>query len=381
MVTQVILPPARLGVLGGGQLGMYFCLAAQDMGYQVLVLDPDPQAPAKRFADIVLDKDYLDPSVLPELRLCAAITVEFENVAAELMQQLASSVRLSPKSEHVLISQHRLKEKQAIVAAGLQHVPYYVIEKEQDFTSVDEDFFPAILKTATLGYDGKGQEKVVCRQDLKSAWSSLGRLPSILEKKINLAAEASVIVCRLHAGVVNTFPVIDNIHDNGILFCSSLPSGLPEVIQTQLYRQAIELANYLDYVGVLVVEFFLEQDHGAIYVNEIAPRPHNSGHYSLDASMTSQFQQQVRLLCGLPPAGTDLLSPCAMINLLGDLWKENELSPDWRILLEHQAVQLHLYGKNHARAGRKMGHFTLLGQSAPEALAQAQALYQALKER
>ena len=315
MVTQVILPPARLGVLGGGQLGMYFCLAAQDMGYQVLVLDPDPQAPAKRFADIVLDKDYLDPSVFPELRLCAAITVEFENVAAELMQQLASSVRLSPKSEHVLISQHRLKEKQAIVAAGLQHVPYYVIEKEQDFTSVDEDFFPAILKTATLGYDGKGQEKVVRQQDLKNAWSLLGQVPSILEKKINLAAEASVIVCRLHAGAVNTFPIIDNVHDNGILFCSSLPSRLPEAIQTQLYRQAIELANYLDYVGVLVVEFFLEQDHGAIYVNEIAPRPHNSGHYSLDASMTSQFQQQVRLLCGLPPAGTDLLSPCARITL------------------------------------------------------------------
>lgn len=381
MISKAILPPARLGVLGGGQLGMYFCLAAQDMGYQVLVLDPDPQAPAKRFADIVLDKDYLDPSVLSELRLCAAITVEFENVAVELMQQLAPFVHLSPKSEHVLISQHRLKEKQAIAAAGLQHVPYYVIEEEQDFARVDKDFFPAILKIVTLGYDGKGQKKVLSQQDLKNAWSLLGQVPSILEKKINLAAEASVIVCRLHAEAVSTFPIIDNLHDNGILFCSSLPSRLPGTMQAQLHKQAIELANYLDYVGVLVVEFFLEQDNGAIYVNEIAPRPHNSGHYSLDASLTSQFQQQVRLLCGLPPAATDLLSPCAMINLLGDLWKENELPPDWQILLEHQAVQLHLYGKSHARIGRKMGHFTLLGQSAPEALIQAQALYQILKDR
>lgn len=382
---NVILPPAMLGILGGGQLGRMFTIAAKEMGYKVTVLDPDKLAPAAEYADVHLCAPFDDEEALAQLALCSAVTTEFENVNAEAMIKLAQSTRVSPAGESVAIAQDRILEKSWIEKAGLQTAPYFVftvpyfeIEDDQKYDIIPSSFFPAILKTAKLGYDGKGQYTVNSIEQLPHAFNELGKVPCVLEKRLNLKCELSVIVTRLDDGSIACFPPSENQHKNGILDVSIVPARVSSKLQEQAEQMAKQLATALNYVGVLAVELFV-LDNDELVVNEIAPRPHNSGHYTLEATVSSQFQQQVRAMCGLTPAKTDLLSPCVMVNLLGDSWHEEQTQePLWQTLLNSPNTHLHLYGKKQARIGRKMGHFTVLAKDTETALTTAQNLQSSL---
>ena len=376
MTSLPILPPAMLGILGGGQLGSMFTLAAKTMGYRVTVLDPDPNAPAARFADIHLCAPYDDATALTQLSQCAAVTTEFENVNAQAMKDLAQHTRVSPSGECVAVAQNRILEKARITQAGLATAPYRAMTSSDDINDDCISLLPGILKTATLGYDGKGQRAVKTQTGLLTNLSSLAKDgPYILEKELDLRAELSVIVCRLDNNIVVTFPPAENIHDNGILAFSIVPARLPEELTKRAEVMAKHLAEKLDYVGVLAVEMFVVGDKQQLIVNEIAPRPHNSGHYTIDACVSDQFQQQVRIMCGMPPSRTSLIHPCCMVNILGDMWGENGKEPDWTPLLKSPDTFLHLYGKKEARPGRKMGHFTVFAETADAAYEKAQNLF------
>ena len=374
--VPMIAPPAMLGILGGGQLGRFFAMAAKRMGYQVTVLDPDPNAPAAAFADEHICAAYDDETALEKLAQCAAVTTEFENVNAQAMIKLAQKTRVTPAGELVAIAQNRIDEKAAIRKASLPVTPYQAIRSREDLNANTKQLLPGILKTATLGYDGKGQRTVKTQTGLLTSLSSLAKDgPYILEKALDLTAELSVIVCRLDNNVVVTFPPAENIHDNGILAFTIVPARLPEELLKRAEVMAKHLAEKLDYVGVLAVEMFVVGDKQQLVVNEIAPRPHNSGHYTLDACVSDQFQQQVRIMCGLPPSRTTLITPCCMVNLLGDMWGEDGKEPDWSPLLKSPDTFLHLYGKKQARPGRKMGHFTVFAETADAAYEKAQNLF------
>lgn len=379
MKNTPILPPAMLGILGGGQLGRMFTVAAKTMGYKVTVLDPDPNAPAAEFADRHLCAPFDDQTALAELSQCAAVTTEFENVNAEAMRFLARHTTVSPSGDCVAIAQNRILEKSWIRKAGLQTAPYQEICRPKDISESSEAFLPGILKTATLGYDGKGQIRVKTLDELKAAFAQHGGVDCVLEKMVDLRGEISVIVCRLDNDHVRTFDPAENIHENGILAYSIVPARLSSDIQQQAQQMARRLADELDYVGVLAVEMFVVGDTHELVVNEMAPRPHNSGHHTIDACAASQFQQQVRLMCHLPPADTRLLSSCCMANILGDVWGEDGSEPQWLALQSDTASFLHLYGKKAARPGRKMGHFVSLAVDADLALQKAAALHESLK--
>ena len=370
-----ILPPAMLGILGGGQLGSMFTVAAKTMGYRVTVLDPDPNAPAARFADCHLCTPFDDADALKTLAQCAAVTTEFENVHAQSMRDLAQHTRVSPSGDCVAIAQNRITEKAWIRKAGLPTAPYQTVERIGDINEGTAQYLPGILKTATLGYDGKGQIRVHTVAEVQAAFEQHGGVACVLEKMVDLRAEISVIVCRLDSRHTATYDPAENRHDNGILSYSTVPARLPETVQRQARQMAVRLADALDYVGVLAVEMFVVGDAQDLVVNEIAPRPHNSGHHTIDACAASQFQQQVRLMCGLPPADTRLLSPCTMANILGDLWGGNGGEPHWEAVQQHPSAHLHLYGKTAARNCRKMGHFTVLADTADQAYVAAQQLH------
>ncbi|WP_035054455.1 5-(carboxyamino)imidazole ribonucleotide synthase [Andreprevotia chitinilytica] len=375
MAGKPILPPAMLGILGGGQLGRMFATAAKTMGYRVTVLDPDAHAPAADFADVHLVKPYTDPEALAELaRTCAAVTTEFENVNADSMRWLAShGVPVSPSGDCVAIAQDRVAEKNFIRNAGLATAPFLAINNAGDLNVDLTPYLPGILKTARLGYDGKGQTRVQTAEDARAAHADLKHQPCVLEKMMPLELEVSVIVTRTSANEIACFPVAENEHANGILDVSIVPARIKPAVTDRARQMAITLAQKLNYVGVLAVEFFvLEGDE--LVINEMAPRPHNSGHYTLDATLTSQFEQQVRAMCHLYPGKTDLLRPTVMVNLLGDVWKDDGGEPNWDVLLTAPNVKLHLYGKRDARVGRKMGHYNVLAATADDALEQAQAI-------
>lgn len=357
-----ILPPAMLGILGGGQLGRMFAVAAKTMGYRVTVLDPAHNAPAAAFADRHLCAAFDDAAALDELAsTCAAVTTEFENVNAESMRYLAQHIPVAPSGDAVAIAQDRILEKQNLNAAGLSTAPYRVIESEADFANIPDTFFPAILKTARFGYDGKGQVTVLCAAELAAAFEQLNGVACVLEQRVSLAFEISVIVARSSTGALQSFPVGENRHTNGILDVSIVPAHLSESLANEARALAARVAEFLQYEGVLAVEFFVLES-GELLVNEIAPRPHNSGHYTLDACVTDQFQQQVRALCALPLGDSSLISPAVMVNILGDCWRDGR-EPDWSMVLRESGAFLHLYGKDAPRKERKMGHFTVL---APE---------------
>lgn len=378
-MTSPILPPAMLGIIGGGQLGRMFTVAAKTMGYQVTVLEPEAGCPASSLADVHLCACYDDASALEEMaRTCKAVTTEFENVPAASLAFLAQSIRVSPSADAVSIAQDRIQEKRYISASGLDVAPYLTIESSADLDQDLSGCLPGILKLARLGYDGKGQVRVKSALEAQEAFLSLGEKPCVLEKMLDLRTEVSVMVARTSPGVVTTFPVAENQHEQGILDVSIVPARIDEATSQKARHMALSLAEALDYVGVLGVELFILND-GRILINEIAPRPHNSGHYTLDATVTSQFEQQVRTLCGLPPGDTRLLSPVVMINLLGDVWGENE--PQWSDLFEHPGLMLHLYGKASARPGRKMGHFNLMAETLDLALAEALAIKRTLRQK
>ncbi|WP_434777640.1 5-(carboxyamino)imidazole ribonucleotide synthase [Neisseria sp. Ec49-e6-T10] len=372
-----ILPPATLGILGGGQLGRMFTIAAKTMGYKVMVLDPDPQAPAAEFADVHLCAPYDDEKALEELSSCAAVTTEFENVNAQAMNALALKTHVSPSGDSVAIAQNRILEKAWIKQAGLNTAPYLVIENDQDLSQDFSHLFPAILKTAKFGYDGKGQKTIYNQEQLQQAFKEMGSVPCVLEKRLSLHCEISAIVTRTSDIQIECFPVAENQHKNGILDICIVPARIEQHLQQQAQQMAKQLANELNYIGVLAVEFFVLEDMSLI-INEIAPRPHNSGHYTLNACLADQFQQQVRAMCHLAPAKTTLLSPCVMVNILGDSWHDDGSEPQWFILQEAANAHLHLYGKKEARKGRKMGHFTVLSDTNEQALEQAQALQMTL---
>ncbi|WP_416188871.1 5-(carboxyamino)imidazole ribonucleotide synthase [Neisseria sp. CCUG17229] len=379
MQNTPILPPSNLGILGGGQLGRMFTIAAKTMGYQVTVLDPDPNAPAAEFADHHLCAAFDDEAALNELAKCTAVTTEFENVNADAMRFLANHTNVSPSGDCVAVAQNRIQEKAWIQKAGLQTAPYQAVCKAEDITEESTAFLPGILKTATLGYDGKGQIRVKTLDELKAAFAEHGGVDCVLEKMVDLRGEISVVVCRLNSDNVQTFDPAENIHENGILAYSIVPARLSADIQQQARQMAQRLADELDYVGVLAVEMFVVGDTHELVVNEIAPRPHNSGHHTIDACAVSQYQQQVRIMCNLPPADTRLLSACCMANILGDVWGEDGSEPDWLPLQSDTASFLHLYGKKAARTGRKMGHFVTLAKDSNAAFAKAQALHATLK--
>ncbi len=377
MVTREILPGATLGVLGGGQLGRMFCVAARTMGYRVVVLDPDPVCGAGLIADEHIKADYTDLSALEEMaKQCDVITLEFENIPSQSVRYIADKTTVFPVAESLEIAQNRDLEKQFAQKAGLQPVPYATLLQESDLQpAADAIGFPAILKSNTLGYDGKGQFVVNSFTELSAAYKEVGGVDCVLEKRINIRCEVSAIVARNAKAELASFPVAENQHRNGILHMSIVPARVDESIRQQAIEGASILAEALSYVGILAVEFFVSEDN-VLYFNEMAPRPHNSGHYTKDACVTSQFEQQVRMMCGLKPGNTRLLSPVVMVNMLGDLWP-----PQWAEIFSQNNIKLHLYGKTEARPGRKMGHFNVLAEDVESALETAERVFGELNEK
>ena len=373
-----IMPGAMLGVLGGGQLGRMFVMAAQQIGYRVTVLDPLPDSPAGRTADDFICADYADQSALEKLSSqCAAITTEFENIPANSLRKLVKSCVVSPDAYSVSIAQNRIAEKQFLGTNGFAIAPFAVIQQQDDFATQDAaDLLPGILKVSQFGYDGKGQKSVADESELLAAYAQLNHPVCVLEKFIPLKSELSVVVARGRDGESKTFPVSENQHVNGILDISIVPARISPELAEQARTIACNIAEKLNYQGVLCVEFFVLQNDDLL-INEIAPRPHNSGHYSINACVTSQFEQQVRTLCGLPLGDTTQHSAAVMVNLLGDLWQNGE--PDWSLVLQNPSAKLHLYGKTEARPGRKMGHYTVLSTDIDTALQQATAIKKQLE--
>lgn len=356
--TTTIQAPATLGLLGGGQLGRFFVQAAQKLGYRVQVLDPDPASPAGQVADRHLAAAYDDQAALDELAAnCAAVTTEFENVPAPTLEYLARTVRVRPSAAAVSVCQDRIVEKSFLRDHHLPHGPFAVIRTEQDLAAAPPALFPGVLKVARFGYDGKGQFRVATGDEALDAFRKVGGKACVLEALLPLDCEVSVVLARDANGAAECFPVAENSHTHGILDMSIVPARISPALAKFARECALRIATALDFIGTLGVEFFISQ--GELYVNEMAPRPHNSGHYTLDATNISQYEQQVRALCGLPLGSPVLLRPAVMVNLLGDLWSDGE--PKWSRLLERPNLRLHLYGKHEARPGRKMGHFTVLG--------------------
>lgn len=372
----MIFPDAMLGMLGGGQLGRMFTLAAHSMGYRVTVLDPDPLSPAGAIADVHLKAAYQDREALQQLAdSCAAVTTEFENVPAESLRWLASHCAVRPAGDAVAIAQDRIREKAFVRACGIEVAPYAVIENISDIDGADASLFPGILKRARFGYDGKGQARVANAAEARKAFKDMGAESCVLEQRIALKCEISAVVARGADGVGRGFPVAENRHRNGILDVSIVPARVAPELAQRATDWALTIAEKLDYCGVLAVEFFVTES-GALLVNEMAPRPHNSGHYTLDACATSQFEQQVRTLCGLALGDTRLLAPVVMVNLLGEAWQHGQ--PQWERVFNVPEAKLHLYGKHEARDGRKMGHYTMLGATADAALQKALIVRSAL---
>ena len=373
---DVILPGATLGVMGGGQLGRMFVHAAQAMGYRTAVLDPDPTSPAGLVSHHHVCTGYLDEAGLTELaRVSAAITTEFENVPAAALDKLAETLPVAPAGAAVAICQDRAREKAHFVGCGVDCAPHAIIETPEQLAAVSDDLLPGILKTARLGYDGKGQIRVRTRDELVAAWSELKQVGCVLEKMLPLAYEVSVLVARGRDGRVVHFPLQQNLHRDGILAVTTVPApSVSEAVSQQAYAAAHQIAASMNYVGVLCIEFFVLQD-GRIVANEMAPRPHNSGHHTIDACDVSQFEMQVRAMTGLPLVEPVLHSPCLMLNLLGDLWfpagSAEQVEPDWAAVLALSGTHLHLYGKTEARKARKMGHLTVTGATPESARATA----------
>ncbi len=399
MSPVVLAPRSWLGVLGGGQLGRMFAMAAQSLGYRVCVLDPAADSPAGNIADRHIQAAYDDPAALAELgRSCQAVTTEFENVPAAALARLAEQTRVTPAAAAVAIAQDRSTEKAFIASCGVPVAPYRAVAHREQLEAADPALFPAILKVARLGYDGKGQARVADLNEALAAFDRFaaeagGPVPCVLEQRLTLALEVSVVVARDLAGNTVTFPVTENRHVDGILAQTTVPARVDPAIADQARAAATTIASRLDYHGVLCVEFFVLAD-GRLVANEMAPRPHNSGHWSIEGALTSQFEQQARVMAGLPLGETAAIAPAVMINILGDAWfptgagapeaktgteagteagtvAEAGREPDWAAVLATPGTRLHLYGKAEPRRGRKMGHLTVLAGDRDEALARA----------
>jgi len=356
-----------------------FCMAAQSLGYRVVVLDPGRDSPAGSIADRHVCADYLDHAALAELSGCVSgATTEFENVPAAALEYLARTARVTPRAQSVAIAQDRILEKNFLAGNGFGVAPFAVLRTIDDAAKVAPHLIPGIVKSARFGYDGKGQVRVRSAGEVPAAFEAMGGQACVLEAFVDLALEVSVIVARTDGGVTTTWPVAENRHRDGILDLSIVPARVSAALADEARRIATDVATRLDYRGVLCVEMFVTRE-GSLLVNEMAPRPHNSGHYTIDACVTSQFEQQARVLAGLPLGDTTQHSAAVMLNLLGDIWYADDTSdaqrePDWLAVLRHPAAKLHLYGKHHARRGRKMGHVTCLAHDIDAALSTARTI-------
>ncbi len=374
----MILPDATLGVIGGGQLGRMFTMAARTMGYRVVVLDPDPESPAAEMANKHICAAFDDHAALEKMgRICDVITTEFENVSAASLEYLSQFCPVRPSPNAVSIVQNRIREKTFLRDNGFETAPFAEINQHSDIeAALIKIGTPALLKISQFGYDGKGQATVNNLAEAQDAFEKMGNKPCVLEQRMNLRTEISVMVARGIDGKTVAYPAAENIHVNGILDLSIVPAQISEELAQQARKDACTVAAKLDYCGVMAVEFFVVEND-KLLINEVAPRPHNSGHYTIDACLTSQFDQQVRAICGLPLGDTQLLTPVAMVNILGDAWRDG-VAPAWDVVLNEAQAKLHLYGKKKARAGRKMGHFTCIGESVQEASIRARDIQKRL---
>jgi 5-(carboxyamino)imidazole ribonucleotide synthase len=373
-------PSTWLGVMGGGQLGRMFAHAAQAMGYKVAVLEPAADCPAGQVAERLINAGYDDSIALGQLSaLCAAVTTEFENVPADSMNLLAHGSFVAPAGSCVAIAQDRVLEKRFFVdcapQSGVLPAPHKVIASPEDIEAIGDELLPGILKTVRMGYDGKGQVRVDTREDVRAAFEAMGGVTCLLEKMLPLAYEVSVLTARGADGQSVVYPIAENVHRDGILFTTTVPGpNVTPACARQAQDAARVIVSRLGYVGVLCIEFFVLAD-GSLVVNEMAPRPHNSGHYTIDACVTSQFAQQVRAMARLPLGDCRQHSPAVMLNILGDVWFDGDQvrEPAWDRVLALPGAYLHLYGKDDPRRGRKMGHVTFVAPTLAEAQQQLQA--------
>ena len=357
-MTKIILPYKTIGIIGGGQLGRMMCLAAKAMGYKTAVLDPTPNCPCAQVSDIEITADYDDMSAIQKLAgLCDVITYEFENIDYKALAYLEERSYLPQGSDVLKITQHRYREKNAISAMGIPVTDFYLINSAESLKN--HFFYPSVIKTTTGGYDGKGQLVIKSQDDFSAAKKMTEIHECILEKWIRFDKEISVITARSVNGETSAFPVAENIHVDNILHQSIVPARISKNLEEKALRYARAIAENLNIVGVLAVEMFVSGDD--IYINELAPRPHNSGHYTIDACVTSQFEQHIRAVCGLPLGDTSLRSPVVMVNILGEHLDEKNLSNLDPYLPLLANGKLHLYGKAEAKKKRKMGHLNMLG--------------------
>ncbi len=378
----MIAPGEWLGLLGGGQLGRMFSHAAQALGYRVVVLDPAPDGPAASVADAHIQADYDDLTGLNKLaQRCRAVTTEFENVPAHSLHALSAHCRVTPGASGVEIVQDRIAEKAFISSQGVPVAPHAAVHSPADLMTVGAHLFPGILKVARLGYDGKGQARVKSIDEALDAFKEFGGVPCVLEAMLDLKQELSVVLARGLDGECAVFPIASNVHHEGILAVTTV-DGQTTPLSARATDATLAIARGLNYHGVLCVEFFVLKD-GQLLVNEIAPRPHNSGHYTMNACVTSQFEQQVRVMAGLPLGSTRLLTPVVMLNILGDVWyptaNDLQVEPDWSAVLAVPGTSLHLYGKREARRARKMGHVNVIGQTLAQAIAAANQVVRILR--
>ena len=365
-MTRVIAPGAALGVLGGGQLGRMFAIAARRMGYRVHTFSPEDDSPAGQVADVEVTASYED---LDALRTFAGgvdvVTFEFENVPIEAIDAIEALAPVRPSGLALHTAQQRAREKTFLADRGVPTAPFApAATLDELWDAVARVGTPAVIKTAAFGYDGKGQHKIATPADVEHIWTALGHQAAVVEKFINLQAEISIVAARGVDGEVATFPPFENRHRNHILDLTTAPAAIPAPVARRAAEIARTILEELQYVGVLCVEFFVSTE-GELLVNELAPRPHNSGHLTFDAAVTSQFEQQVRAICGLPLGSAEIPRPAAMANLLGDLWVDGE--PNWAAACRFTDVKLHLYGKTNARPGRKMGHLTAVAKTVQDA--------------
>jgi 5-(carboxyamino)imidazole ribonucleotide synthase len=379
-MTRRFLPGATIGLMGSGQLGRMFAVAARRMGYRVNVFSPEKETPAGQFADREVTGAYEDESAVREFaKGLDLLTFEFENIPRQTIDWCAAECEVRPASSILHTAQNRLREKDFLSGAGIPVAPYRAVHSAAELThALEEIKTPAILKSAAFGYDGKGQRFIEQARDAEEMWRERPGDELILEAAINFEKELSVIVARGPDGSMATFPVCENLHRNHILDLTVIPARVSAEVEKSAADLARIIAAKMELVGLLAVEMFLQRD-GTLLVNELAPRPHNSGHWTIEGCATSQFEQHVRAVCGLPLGPTELLSPSAMANLLGDVWEGGE--PNWAAALAVRGVRLHLYGKHHPRPRRKMGHLTALASTAEAAIAAVTKARDALNRR
>ena len=377
---NVVLPGGTIGILGGGQLGRMLAMEGRRMGYRVGVLDPVENCPAAQVADFSVQSEFTNTSrVLDFVAQVDVVTVETELVPWELLAKIEKIKTTRPSSFVLSLVQDRLVQRQFLQDHRFPQTPFASIKERIDLPHVAQHVeFPGILKTRRSGYDGKGQIRVASEGHLSEAWKELGEVPSVMETVVPFKTELSVVLARSLHGDIQIYPLAENVHRQNILHTTQVPAQVANTVRLRAEELAVSLAEALDYCGIMAVELFLLEDD-ILLINEVAPRPHNSGHFTFGACVTSQFEQHLRAICGLPLGVSSLMHPVTMVNLLGDLWQEGQ--PRWDRLLAHPQVRLHLYGKSHAAPGRKMGHFLLFEEDSAHAFSQADTILRELTQK